>query len=575
MNKATLIHVYKQVFYVDDAAHKELNDYLSALQKIFADTEDGQEIVDDIELRMAEKLREEVPDDKQIVELVDVQKIIGQIGRIEDFEEESGSTKSNKTNHGTKTKSSTAKRELYRDVDNAKLGGVASGLAKYFDLDVVFVRALFIIASLLGFSGGIVYIILWTIMEPADSAYKKVVMEGKSPSKDNLENAVKSAKDMASKQAKGLGGFLRKALGFANRIFMKSYKVIIAIAGTFFSAGLLIAAIAVATVAGFFVFEQGPIPQEVIEGAKTTAFDKIGIAAAAAAVLTILLPMLILGFGLIRRKLFKIPAALIVGLVSIFAVSVTVAAISLSSYGPRFVDSADDYVHTETTIQLDEFSSIKLGSSDFDGFHTTVVVDETRGYEAVITGPPEHSNEFFDWSINEGELDIKVELLDDFNSGFIESITLYTPDSPSELDISEYSSHVEIFNLQADTFTLVDNSNKQENNYGGSVYLSGTVKNLVANIGEVDLHAESLKVQDADITLESGAQASVNVDGEATVKRTSFSRFVNYGQGTLSETILPSDNRPSSWDVKHSRDEECYEDSFFGGTVCDSYPAIH
>ncbi len=66
-------------------------------------------------------------------------------------------------------------KELFRDKDNATIGGVCAGIARYFSMDVTLVRAIFLIA-LVGFgSGFILYLILW------------IVLPGKSVGKINHE----------------------------------------------------------------------------------------------------------------------------------------------------------------------------------------------------------------------------------------------------------------------------------------------------------------------------------------------------------------------------------------------------
>jgi phage shock protein PspC (stress-responsive transcriptional regulator) len=56
---------------------------------------------------------------------------------------------------------------LYRDTDDRKIGGVCSGLARYFDVDTTLVRVVFV--SLLVFGGGslVAYLLLWWLVDPA------------------------------------------------------------------------------------------------------------------------------------------------------------------------------------------------------------------------------------------------------------------------------------------------------------------------------------------------------------------------------------------------------------------------
>lgn len=55
-------------------------------------------------------------------------------------------------------------REWTRARQGSWIGGVASGLAKRFGLPVVAVRLAFVLGTLLGFWGLVVYVALWVIM---------------------------------------------------------------------------------------------------------------------------------------------------------------------------------------------------------------------------------------------------------------------------------------------------------------------------------------------------------------------------------------------------------------------------
>ena len=61
--------------------------------------------------------------------------------------------------------------QLYRDTDDQKLGGVCSGLARYFDLDPLLVRVGFVVAILLSGASILAYLLLWWLVDPAPSGY--------------------------------------------------------------------------------------------------------------------------------------------------------------------------------------------------------------------------------------------------------------------------------------------------------------------------------------------------------------------------------------------------------------------
>jgi len=52
-------------------------------------------------------------------------------------------------------------KKLYRSTTDKMLGGIAGGLAEYFDIDSTLIRVLFILTVFLGGGGIIAYIILW------------------------------------------------------------------------------------------------------------------------------------------------------------------------------------------------------------------------------------------------------------------------------------------------------------------------------------------------------------------------------------------------------------------------------
>ncbi|MFY8160443.1 MAG: PspC domain-containing protein [Candidatus Kapaibacteriota bacterium] len=55
-------------------------------------------------------------------------------------------------------------KQLYKRTTHKKLGGVASGLADYFEIDPIIIRVLFLVGFFLGGSSLLLYIILWFMM---------------------------------------------------------------------------------------------------------------------------------------------------------------------------------------------------------------------------------------------------------------------------------------------------------------------------------------------------------------------------------------------------------------------------
>lgn len=60
----------------------------------------------------------------------------------------------------------TQNKKLYRTIHNKVIGGVAGGLAEYFDVDVVVFRLLFVLLVLFGGGGLLAYIVMWIVIPP-------------------------------------------------------------------------------------------------------------------------------------------------------------------------------------------------------------------------------------------------------------------------------------------------------------------------------------------------------------------------------------------------------------------------
>jgi phage shock protein C len=57
-----------------------------------------------------------------------------------------------------------ATRKLYRSRTDRKVAGVCGGLAKYFNMDATLVRVLFIVLTVLGGAGPLIYLAMWIIV---------------------------------------------------------------------------------------------------------------------------------------------------------------------------------------------------------------------------------------------------------------------------------------------------------------------------------------------------------------------------------------------------------------------------
>ena len=194
MKKTFNINLGGIVFHIDEDAYDLLDKYLSNLRIHFSKEEGAEEIVHDMELRISELFSERLNEKKQVITLKDVEEIIAQMGKPEEFSDDT----TQDTNEYIKEEK--GPKRLFRDPDNKVIGGVCSGIAAYLGWDVTAVRIIFIALALPFILNGslilngvvIAYIIAWIIIPEANTATEKLSMKGM---KVNVENIGKTVTD--------------------------------------------------------------------------------------------------------------------------------------------------------------------------------------------------------------------------------------------------------------------------------------------------------------------------------------------------------------------------------------------
>ena len=261
MNKTYPINISGIVFYIDEDAFLILEDYLNSLKEHYLKTEDGAEIISDIESRIAELFSQKISTSKQIISKSEVEEVINKLGKVEDFEEDSNSS----TKTENKTKDHTFKRshrKFYRDADDGIVAGVTSGLAHYFGIDVVFVRILFLLLIIGGTVGFWIYIVLWIVSPYARTTAEKLEMKGEPVNLSNMEKKIReefenvkaSFKDQNTSQK--IKSF---ANGLANLITQIILGVLSILKSIFGFSFLLIGVILLSLIASFFIFDSSII----------------------------------------------------------------------------------------------------------------------------------------------------------------------------------------------------------------------------------------------------------------------------------------------------------------------------
>src|SRR5690606_11405863 len=82
-------------------------------------------------------------------------------------------------------------KKLYRNPDDKVIGGVASGLAAYFGVEVIYTRLALVLLIIAGGSGLLIYLILWIITPVASSITERIQMKGGEITLDNIDSTLK------------------------------------------------------------------------------------------------------------------------------------------------------------------------------------------------------------------------------------------------------------------------------------------------------------------------------------------------------------------------------------------------
>ncbi len=181
MKKNFSVNISGRLFHIDEDAYELLEKYFSYLEKSFENEPERQEIIDDFQKRISDDLWNiSKSDHKHIIELNHVHKVLADLGYFsEEAQEEE------------RFKRSGVKR-LFRHPDDRFIGGVCGGIAKYFNVDPLIVRILFIVFAFIFASGILVYIVMWIVVPLATSPIDRLNMSGDEITLDKIKEILKT-----------------------------------------------------------------------------------------------------------------------------------------------------------------------------------------------------------------------------------------------------------------------------------------------------------------------------------------------------------------------------------------------
>ncbi|OQX77231.1 MAG: hypothetical protein B6D61_07500 [Bacteroidetes bacterium 4484_249] len=192
MKKTLTVNISGIVFHIDEDAYNVLNDYLQSIKQHFSKTEGGDEIVSDIEARIAEMLKESIGDKKQVITIDDIERVIEVIGQPSEF----GADEEDEAAFQNSSQKRNEAKRLYRDTDKAIIGGICAGLGAYFHSDPLWFRLAFVLVSIAGLGTPLlIYFILWIVVPEAKTATERLEMKGEKVNISNIEKSVREEID--------------------------------------------------------------------------------------------------------------------------------------------------------------------------------------------------------------------------------------------------------------------------------------------------------------------------------------------------------------------------------------------
>ena len=334
-------------FMLEKDAYERLSDYLKSLRIAYKNNPDSDEILADIEARIAELILSAQSSVENVVCLPLIENIIEQLGSPEAI---SGEEECSKEKSGARIP-----RRLYRDLENAKLGGVCAGLAKHFGIDAVWVRvAIFSPLVLLFMSnipymgwcgplGGnifgiflILYLILWFAIPAAKSARQKLEQEGERISVQSI--ADRQGATSEEKAQSSVANFV-STLGRVAVVLLKLFVGIIIL--PLVVVAIFLAFLVGATISGLYVdriaFNIGNFDT------LAQAIGEHGVGLVVLALIFILIPILYLIHLFIALLLNKRPRWWVLGL-TILAWIINLVCLAIAGISYAEVSAEDEVV---------------------------------------------------------------------------------------------------------------------------------------------------------------------------------------------------------------------------------------
>ncbi len=206
MNKTVNINLAGTFFHIDEDAFAKLSRYLDAVRRSLKGTEGSEEIMQDIETRIAELFTEKIESHNKVIGLRELDEVIAVMGQPEDYavDEEIFEDVPNSDSQ-SESRANASHKQLFRDVDNKYIGGVSSGFAHYVGIDAIWIRLFWVLLVVAGMGSPIlIYVLLWILVPPALTTSEKLKMTGKPINISNIERKFREGFDNVAEKVKNV-----------------------------------------------------------------------------------------------------------------------------------------------------------------------------------------------------------------------------------------------------------------------------------------------------------------------------------------------------------------------------------
>ena len=378
MKKVINVTLGGLVFAIEQDVYDKLSAYLESIKQHLSGTDDYDEIIADVESAIAEKFVAMKRNEKSAVTEENVAAVIKEMGSPADFGEGNGEEGDesdqgeSQTEPSVEEKGSETKKRLYRDTDDVILAGVASGLARYFNIDPVIVRLLFVIAVFFNGFGILAYVILWLIVPKAETTAQKYAMRGEMVTiKEITERVKKNIGEIDQKNVTEINGIWQPVRAVLAKVFallggllrgiLKLARYVIAVVM------VLVGALGTAALLSFYILvlasEKALLPEEVQLVINSLTDGDIGFVATLSSFLVIAIPLQVLiiaGASLLaRRNFFTVSKSTSLAVVWLIAIVLAATTIALQvEQVVQKIQSLEKHEEHETHLNADEPTDI-------------------------------------------------------------------------------------------------------------------------------------------------------------------------------------------------------------------------